>query len=52
MNGAYDTHGESRNAYKILVRKSEGKIPLVRPRRKWVNNIKMDLKAVDCKGVD
>jgi hypothetical protein len=32
-----------RNSYKILVGKPEGKIPLVRPRRRWGDNIKMDL---------
>jgi hypothetical protein len=36
--------GEKRNAYKILVRKPEGKTPLGRPRRRWVDNIKMDLR--------
>jgi hypothetical protein len=35
-----------RNAYRILVGKSEGKRPLGRPRRSWVENIKMDLTAV------
>jgi hypothetical protein len=35
---------EKRNAYRILVRKPEGKRPLVRPRRKWVDSIKMDLR--------
>jgi hypothetical protein len=35
--------GEKRNAYRILVGKREGKRPLGRPRRKWVDNIKMDL---------
>jgi hypothetical protein len=36
--------GETRNAYRILVGKSEGKRPLGRPRRRWVDNIKMDLR--------
>jgi hypothetical protein len=35
--------GEKRNAYRILVGKQEGKRPLGRPRRRWVENIKMDL---------
>jgi hypothetical protein len=35
---------EKRNAYRILVRKPEGKGPLGRTRRRWVDNIKMDLK--------
>jgi hypothetical protein len=36
--------GEKRNAYRILVGKPEGKRPLGRPRRRWVNNIKMGLR--------
>jgi hypothetical protein len=36
--------GKKRNAYRILVRKPEGKRPLGRPRRRWVDNIKMDLR--------
>jgi hypothetical protein len=36
--------GEKRNAYRILVGKPEGKRPLGRPRRSWVDNIKMDLR--------
>jgi hypothetical protein len=35
---------EKKNAYRILVGKPEGKRPLGRPRRKWVGNIKMDVK--------
>jgi hypothetical protein len=38
--------GEKRNAYRLLVRKSEEKRPLGRPRRKWVDNIKMDLREM------
>jgi hypothetical protein len=35
---------EKRNEYSILVGKPEGKRPLGRPRRKWVDNIKMELR--------
>jgi hypothetical protein len=38
--------GEKRNAYRILVGKPEGKRPLGRPRRQWMNNIKMDLREM------
>jgi hypothetical protein len=41
-----------RNAYRILVRKPEGKRPLARPRRRWVDNIKMDLREIGWDGVD
>jgi hypothetical protein len=35
---------EGRGVYRVLVRRPEGKRPLGRPRRRWENNIKMDLK--------
>jgi hypothetical protein len=38
--------GEKRKAYRLLVRKSQRKRPLGRPRHKWVGNIKMDLVAI------
>jgi hypothetical protein len=44
--------GPKRNAYRILVRKPEGKRPLGRPRRRWMDNIKMDLKERGWGGVD
>jgi hypothetical protein len=34
--------GEKRNVYRLLVRKPEGKRPLGRPRRRWIDNIKTD----------
>jgi hypothetical protein len=43
MGGAGRAHGETRNAYKILVRTSEGNRLLGRFERKWEDNIKMDL---------
>jgi hypothetical protein len=42
--GHVEQMGEKRNAYGILVGKTEGKKPLGRPRRRWVDNIKMDLR--------
>jgi hypothetical protein len=46
--------GEKRSAYRILVGKSEGKRPLRRPRRRWVDNIKIVLREVGwgCYGLD
>jgi hypothetical protein len=41
-----------RNAYKILVEKPEGKEPFVRPRRRWEDNIRMDLREIVWEGVD
>jgi hypothetical protein len=38
--------GETRNAYRILVGRPEGKKPLGRPRCKWVDNIKTDLREI------
>jgi hypothetical protein len=38
--------GRKRNAYNLFVGKSEGKRPLRRPRRRWVDNIRMDLGEV------
>ena len=39
---------QSRNAYIVLVGKPEGKIPLRRPRRRWEDNIRKDLREVGC----
>jgi len=44
--------GEMRNVYKILVGKSEGKRPLGRPRHRWEDNIRMDLREIRWEGVD
>jgi hypothetical protein len=44
--------GEKRNAYRILVGEPEGKRPLGRPRHRWVDNIKMDLREIGWDGVD
>jgi hypothetical protein len=43
--------GEMRNAYRILVIKPEEKRPLGRPRRRWVDNIKIDLREIGWDGM-
>jgi len=40
--------GEERGLYRVLVGKLEGRRPLGRPRRRWVDNIRMDLQDVGC----
>ena len=40
--------GEEREVYMVLLGKSEGRRPLGRPRRRWVDNIRMDLQEVGC----
>jgi hypothetical protein len=52
MVRACSTNGEKMHAYRLLVGKSEGRKPLGRPRRRWVDNIKMDLRAIEWCGVD
>ena len=44
--------GEERGVRRVLVGKPEGKRPLGRPRRRWVDNIRMDLQEVGCVRVD
>ena len=44
--------GEERGVYRVLVGKSEGRRPLGRPRRRWVDNIRMDLQEVGCGYMD
>jgi hypothetical protein len=44
--------GEKRNVYRLLVGKPEGKRPLGRPRRWWVDNIKMELLEISLRVVD
>ena len=44
--------GERRGVCRFLVGKPEGKRPLGRPRRRWEDNIKMDLQEVGCGGMD
>jgi hypothetical protein len=44
--------GEKRKVCRILVGKSERKRPLGRPRRRWEDNIKMDLREIGCGSMD
>jgi hypothetical protein len=44
MGTTCSTNGEKSNAYRILVRKPEGKRPIGRPRHRWVDNIKLILE--------
>jgi hypothetical protein len=44
--------GEKRNTYRLLVGKPEGKRPLGSPRRRWMDNIRLDLGEVGCGDVD
>jgi len=44
--------GEIRAIYMVLVEKLEGKRPLGRPRRRWEDNINMDLQEVGCEGME
>jgi hypothetical protein len=47
MGESCSTNGEKRKEYRLLVGNSEGKRQLRRPRRRWVDNIRMDLGEVD-----
>ena len=44
--------GDGRDVYRVLVGKPGGKSPLDRHRRRWEDNIRMDLQEVGCMGVD
>jgi hypothetical protein len=52
MGRACRTNDERRNAYRILVGKPQGRRLLGRPRRRWVDNIKMDLKDIGWDDID
>ena len=44
--------GEERGVYRILLGKTDGRRPVGRPRRRWVDNIRMDLQEVGCDYMD
>jgi hypothetical protein len=46
------THGEGRGAYRVLVGRPEGKRPPGRPRNRWEDNIKMDLREIGIDGAN
>jgi hypothetical protein len=46
VGGACISMGDERKVYKVLVGKSEGKRPLGRPRRRWEDGIRMDLREI------
>jgi hypothetical protein len=52
MGGACGTNGGEEKVYRIVVGKPEGKRPLEGPRRRWVDNIKIDLREVGWDSVD
>jgi hypothetical protein len=52
MGWACGACGEGRGVYMVLAGKPEGKRPLGRPRRRWENNMKMDLQKVGCGNMD
>jgi hypothetical protein len=52
MRRACSTNGEKKNVYGILVVNPEGKRPLGRPRRRWTDNIKVDLREIGWNGMD
>jgi hypothetical protein len=52
MGRECSTNGEKNNAYRILMGKPDGKRPLGKSRRRWVGNIKMNLREIGWDGMD
>jgi hypothetical protein len=52
MGRAYSTKGEKKNAYRIFVGKPEGNRPLGRPRCRWEDDIRMNLREIGWGGMD
>jgi hypothetical protein len=52
VGGTCGTHGEGRGVYRVLIGRPEGKRPLGRPRRRWEDNIKIDLRKIGFDGAN
>jgi hypothetical protein len=52
MDGACSSDKEGRGVYRVLVWKCEGKRPMGRPRRRWEDNIKVNVQGAGCGGMD
>jgi hypothetical protein len=52
MGGACSAYGEGRGLYRVWVGKPEGKRLIGRPRRRWEDNIKIDIKEIGCGVMD
>jgi hypothetical protein len=52
MGGPCSADREERGVYRVLVGKPEGKRSMGRPRRRWKDNIRMDIQEVECGGMD
>ena len=52
MGGACSAYGERIGGYRVLMGEPDGKRPLGRLRRRWEDNIKIDLQEVGCGGMD
>jgi hypothetical protein len=52
MEGHVERKGETRGVYRVMVGEPEGKRPFGRSRRRWEENIKIDLQEVGCEGKD
>jgi len=52
VGGTCGTHGGGRGVYRVLFGKPEGKRPLGRPKRRWNDNIKLDLREMSINGTN
>jgi hypothetical protein len=52
VGGACNTHGRGEGVYRVLIGRPEGERPLGRPRRRWEDNIKMELSEIGIDGAN